>query len=467
MQFYDLFKDLIGYVPADYGEVRSFLGFMLPVVLVVCALFTSFFGLKCAALWCSVTLFFVGSSFSAKYLLPNRDLTDANFWIMFAVCLIIGMLLGVFSKYPARIQLIVGLFTLVYASLPSFISFFGETFSKVISFIVALALAFLTVKYKYIIIIATTSFSGSFIFWNVMDDEFSIKYKTFYAVVMGIAALAFQCYMNYDKLKETYKDVKMKYEKTERGGKKAVKVAKEKMHINPVMKNIKIIFWDFDNTLLDFTLAAHNSLINAFEKYNLGECTEEMIEAYHKINDKYWQMLERGEQTKEEILVNRFKEFFDLYGIKCDFPEEFKDAYENGIPDTISYIDNSFEIVSSLKGKYKQYIVTNGGYEVQKKRLRASGFSKLVEGAFISDKLKYEKPNKEFFDIVFDSIPACDKNDVLIVGDSLTSDMKGGNNAGIKTCWYNPKGKKRPKDIHIDCEIKQLNELYKIIGYTE
>ncbi len=463
MQFYDLFKELIGYIPASLGEVKGFFNLALPAVLVVCALFTAFFGLKCASLWCSVTLFFIGTTVSAKFLLPSRDLTDLNYWIMLAVCLSIGVLLGVFSKYPARIQLIIAMFTLAYASLPSFITFFGDTFSKIISAVVALALAFLTIKYKYIIIIATTSFSGSFIFWDVMNDEFHLKYKTLYAMLMGLSALAFQCYMNYDRLKATYEDVKMKAEKTERGGEKAVKAVKKKMHINPKLDNIKVILWDFDNTLMDFSAAESNSLKNGFKKFGLGECTDEMVKEYSKINVKYWQKLETGEQTKDEIHVNRFKEFFESFGIECDSPEAFNACFENGIADTVEYVENSREIVESLKGLFRQYIVTNGGYNVQKRRLKESGFSELTDGAFISDQIGFEKPHIEFFNAVFERIEPCEKDEILIVGDSLTSDMRGGNNAGIKTCWYNPKGSPRPKDVRIDCEIKSLSEIYGIL----
>lgn len=230
LQFYDFFKSLLDYIPQELSGVHAFFISLLPYILMVCSLFTAFFGLKCAKWWCALTFFFLGASVSSQLLLPSVDLDDMRFWIMLGVSISVGIICGYFSKYLYRAQLVISMFTLVYAALPSFILFFGDAVSKAVSLLVGLALAFLSVKYKYIIAIATTSFSGSFIFWGVIEDTFSVPYKTLFAVLTGIAALAFQCYMNRETLKNTYKDVKEKYKKTEKEGKKAVKFIKEKTH---------------------------------------------------------------------------------------------------------------------------------------------------------------------------------------------------------------------------------------------
>ena len=225
----------------------------------------------------------------------------------------------------------------------------------------------------------------------------------------------------------------------------------------------KVILWDIDRTLLDFDLNEKNSLKSQFKKYNLGECTDEMAAEYSRINISKWQMLERGELTKDEVKVTRFDDFFKKYGITGVNSADFTEDYENGLADTVVFIENAPEILLALKGKYKQYAVTNGAKSVQHKRLAQAGFYDILDGVFISDEVGYEKPDKRFFDYVLDSIEPCRKDEIVIVGDSLTSDMKGGNNAGIITCRYNPKGTENTSGVLIDYEIKSLNEIYSLL----
>ena len=225
----------------------------------------------------------------------------------------------------------------------------------------------------------------------------------------------------------------------------------------------KIILWDIDNTLLDFNAAEAYSLKRRFEEFSLGECSDDAVARYNKINIKYWEMLEKGEMAKSEILEARFKEFFSTENIAFNRVKEFNEAYENGIADKIFFNENGFEIVESLKGKYLQYAVTNGSYSVQSVRLEKSGFERLFDGVFISDSVGYEKPSKEFFSYVLSHIPPVDRSEVLIVGDSLTSDMLGGYNAGIKCCWYNPQKNVNSKGIKIDYEILRLGEIFDVL----
>ena len=225
---------------------------------------------------------------------------------------------------------------------------------------------------------------------------------------------------------------------------------------------IKVILWDLDNTILDFLLAEKNSLKAAFKKLNLGECDDETVRLYSSINIKHWEMLERGEIEKDEIFRLRFAEFLNAIGKSCD-PLVLNEYYERGLCDTIAFVENAFETVSSLNDKYYQYCVTNGRADVQKNRLRLSGLDKIFKGVFISDEIGFEKPDKKFFDAVFKGIIPCKKEEVLIIGDSLTSDMLGGNNAKIKCCWYNPGGKQKPNDVRIDYEIKAIEKIRTIL----
>ena len=229
------------------------------------------------------------------------------------------------------------------------------------------------------------------------------------------------------------------------------------------MTNFDILLWDVDGTLLDFAAAEEAAIRALFSEFGLGICTDEMLSRYSAINKKYWERLERGEMTKSEILVGRFEEFFKSEGLDSSIAEDFNDRYQLGLGDTIAYCDDSYELVSSLKGKIPQYVVSNGTVIAQTKKLERSGFDKLMDGIFLSEDLGYEKPRIEFFDIVMKAIGEPEKERVLIVGDSLTSDILGGNTAGIKTCFYNPKELKNNTKAAPDYEVKNLREVIGIL----
>ena len=178
---------------------------------------------------------------------------------------------------------------------------------------------------------------------------------------------------------------------------------------------------------------------------------------------KYWEKLERGEITKPQVLVGRFEEFFAEEGIDVSLATQFNDAYQLRLGDTIVYRDDSYEIVKSLRGKVRQCVVSNGTVVAQTKKLTRSGLGALMDGVFLSEQLGAEKPKKEFFDQVFAAIGPVEKSETMIVGDSLTSDIRGGDNAGIVTCWYNPEGIKAPEGYRIDHEIRDLHEVYGLL----
>lgn len=230
---------------------------------------------------------------------------------------------------------------------------------------------------------------------------------------------------------------------------------------------IKVILWDIDATLLDFLTAEKAAIRACFEKYGLGQCTDEMLSHYSAINRRYWEMLERGEMSKADILVNRFREFFASEGIETDCEKEFNRSYQEALGDTICFRDNGYELVKKLTKSYRQFIVTNGTYVAQEKKLRKSGLGELVEESFISDLIGFEKPSIEFFNYVFDKIGSYEKNEILIVGDSLSSDMEGGNRAGIRCCWYNPNHLENTKNVRIDHEIDHLWQLEEILKSYE
>lgn len=229
------------------------------------------------------------------------------------------------------------------------------------------------------------------------------------------------------------------------------------------MPRFDILLWDVDGTLLDFIAAEKAAVQTLFREFGLGECTDEMVERYSRINKEYWERLERGELSKPEILVRRFADFFASEGLDASKAPEFNEQYQVRLGDTVVFCDDSYELLSSLRGRVKQYAVSNGTVVAQTRKLRRSGFDRLLDGVFLSEELGYEKPAVEFFERVFAAIGEPDRERVLIVGDSLTSDITGGNRAGIRTCWYNPKGEPNLTAAHADYEIRDLHGILDII----
>jgi 2-haloacid dehalogenase len=225
----------------------------------------------------------------------------------------------------------------------------------------------------------------------------------------------------------------------------------------------KYILWDVDGTVLDFLASERYAIRFLFKQYNIGECSDEMLKMYSAINVKYWQILERGELTKKEILLGRFLEFFDIIGVDTSIAERFNLDYQVTLGDHIEFVDGAKEALMSQKGKYTIAAVTNGTKIAQEKKLSLSGLDKIFDAVFISENIGVEKPNIEFFDYVFEKLGITDKKEVLLIGDSLTSDMKGGFIAGIDTCWFNPKHTPNLSEIPITYEIDSLDKLVTIV----
>lgn len=229
------------------------------------------------------------------------------------------------------------------------------------------------------------------------------------------------------------------------------------------MSKYKYLLWDIDGTILNFEKAEKRAIRTLFEKFNLGECTDEMLSCYIQINKKYWKLLECGEMEKERILVERFVEFFEKEGIRTDAASEFNKAYQLALGDTIVFNDDALDIIKAKKKNYQIIIVTNGTAIAQKKKLERSGLDKIADNIFISEEVGYEKPSIHFFERVIAKAGIDDVSQAVIIGDSLTSDIQGGVNAGIDTCWYNPKEDVNDTNLKPTYIIKNLHELCEIV----
>lgn len=232
------------------------------------------------------------------------------------------------------------------------------------------------------------------------------------------------------------------------------------------MKQFEYIFWDVDQTLLDFEKSEDYALKYTFRKYG-RMIDQSIVRLYSGINDSYWKRLEKGEITKAEVLRGRFVTLFEKLQITDVAVEEFAAVYQKALGSVYYYRDDSFLLCNELRRDFKQYVVTNGVTKTQESKLKLSGFNRVMDDIFISETVGAPKPATEFFESCFSAIPGFSKEKAIIIGDSLTSDMLGGNNAGISCCWYNPTGEVPEGELYsqlrIDYEIRNLWEIKDIL----
>ena len=220
---------------------------------------------------------------------------------------------------------------------------------------------------------------------------------------------------------------------------------------------IRNVLFDLDDTLFDFHKAEKIALTKTLVHFGIDP-TEETLALYSTINAAHWKRLELGEISREEVKVGRYRELFKTIGVECD-PVKATAYYESMLAIGHYFMPGAPELLEELYGKYRLYIVSNGTAKVQEGRIGSSGIAKYMDGIFISQILGANKPDKQFFDICFAEIPDFSLSETVIIGDSLSSDIKGGINAGIITVWFNPKGIENDNDIKPDYTIKELSEV--------
>lgn len=220
---------------------------------------------------------------------------------------------------------------------------------------------------------------------------------------------------------------------------------------------IRNVLFDLDDTLFDFHKAEKIALTKTLVHFGIDP-TEETLALYSTINAAHWKRLELGEISREEVKVGRYRELFETIGVECD-PVKATAYYESMLTIGHYFMPGAPELLEELYRKYRLYIVSNGTAKVQEGRIGSSGIAKYMDGIFISQILGANKPDKQFFDICFAEIPDFSLSETVIIGDSLSSDIKGGINAGITTVWFNPKRIENDSDIKPDYTIKELSEV--------
>ena len=220
------------------------------------------------------------------------------------------------------------------------------------------------------------------------------------------------------------------------------------------------ILFDADGTLFDFLKSEREAIIETF--LSLGITPDDaMVSRYSQINDGLWKMLERGEIEKNVLLYRRFELFFEEYHIEADAQETAK-RYMNALSQKCFLLDCAEELCRRLSECFRLYIVTNGVEFIQQTRYERSGLGRYFQDIFISGVIGYEKPSEKYFEYVAKRVPSFDPKRTVIVGDSLTSDMRGGLAAGIDTCWYNPQGKPLPEEMRgkLTFVAHSMDEIY-------
>ena len=220
---------------------------------------------------------------------------------------------------------------------------------------------------------------------------------------------------------------------------------------------IEFLFLDLDDTILDFHKAERIALSKTLRDFSL-EPTDEVLTRYHIINAQHWRRLERREIDRQEVLVGRFRVLFAELGMEIDAGAVMK-AYERNLSMGHYFLPGALEAVQSLHKKYRLFLASNGTAVVQHSRLQSAGLYPYFEQVFISQEVGFDKPSGEYFAACFARIPGFRPESAMMAGDSLTSDMLGGLNAGMHTCWITPASTPARADIVPEYRLESLAQL--------
>lgn len=222
-----------------------------------------------------------------------------------------------------------------------------------------------------------------------------------------------------------------------------------------------ILLFDLDGVILDFKKAEEASFINTFKKYGV-EVTEEIFQKYHVLNKKLWHDFELGLITKEEVTIGRFKQFFKMQNYDFDY-KKFADEYQSGLADGFFLMPEAKEILADLSKTYRLFAVTNGVSRTAYRRLQGTDTLKYFKEVFVSEDLNAQKPSLEYFSQVLKRIEPYDLNRILLIGDTLSSDILGANNILVDSVWLNIEHLQNNTKAIPTYEIDCLKDIYKIL----
>lgn len=224
----------------------------------------------------------------------------------------------------------------------------------------------------------------------------------------------------------------------------------------------EVLFFDADDTLFDFKKTEDFALEKLLEQFETNYDKDYCISVYKKVNTQIWKEFEEGIISSDKLKVERFRRFSNEINLSYD-AKELSNMYVKFLGDGSFLYEESIDLISYLHKKYRLCIITNGLADVQNRRIRNSVIGSYFEDIIISDEIKIAKPNPEIFDYALSNLNHKDKNSVLMIGDSLTSDIKGGINSGIDTCWCNFNKKDNNSNIIPKYEIHSLLDIKNIL----
>lgn len=221
-----------------------------------------------------------------------------------------------------------------------------------------------------------------------------------------------------------------------------------------------VVFIDIDDTLLDFTKCANDAIKSACDKFGVPYTTT-LVDTFHPINLDLWHRLEKKEVTKEKLFDTRFQIVFDKLGIKAD-GIAFETAFRENFHESAILVDGARDLLEYLRSKYKVYVASNASMHQQTNRMKRAELDGYIDGYFVSEEIGFPKPQKEFFDACFKALPDVKPQDVVMIGDSLSADIKGACEYGLKTIWYNHRNEPTA-DVKCDYIVSRLSEIKNIL----
>lgn len=221
-----------------------------------------------------------------------------------------------------------------------------------------------------------------------------------------------------------------------------------------------VVFIDIDDTLLDFTKCANDAIKSACNKFGVPYTTT-LVDTFHPINLDLWHRLEKKEVTKEKLFDTRFQIVFDKLGIKAD-GIAFETAFRENFHESAILVDGARDLLEYLRSKYKVYVASNASMHQQTNRMKRAELDGYIDGYFVSEEIGFSKPQKEFFDACFKALPDVKPQDVVMIGDSLSADIKGACEYGLKTIWYNHRNEPT-SDVKCDYIVSRLSEVKNIL----
>ena len=223
----------------------------------------------------------------------------------------------------------------------------------------------------------------------------------------------------------------------------------------------KFVLFDADNTLFDYDLAEITSFRKTLNYFEILKNIEQLYESYKVVNHQIWQEFEDGLISSEKLRTERFIRFAKQENLKIN-AQKVSEKYIEFLSECDFLLDGALEISSYLNEKCELALITNGIADVQNKRFAKSALAKFYQHRFISDEIGFQKPDKRIFEVVFSKLNCLDKKSAIIIGDNRNSDIKGGNDFGIDTCWFNIRNCEK-NEITPTFEISKLSELKNIL----